>query len=61
MYIYEYMNYKGYPYQSAIAVADNEEEALDIIIKATDDNYGWELEGKHEYKKGIITWGDADC
>ncbi|APH21828.1 hypothetical protein [Clostridium botulinum] len=61
MYIYEYMTYEGHPYQSAIVVADNKEEALEIVLKEVDRDCKWVLEGEHELKKGLITYGDADC
>ncbi|WP_172953389.1 hypothetical protein [Clostridium sporogenes] len=55
------MSYEGHPYQSAIVVADNKEEALEIVTKEVDRHCKWVLEGEHEFKKGLITYGDADC
>jgi len=60
MLIYVFGNKIYCPIQEALAIADNEREALEIVNKET-KMIGWKLEDTFEIKKGFLFTGDADC
>lgn len=60
MLIYRFEHLKCCPVQEAVVIANNVEEALNIIVKET-KREGWRLGGKYEIKKGLLFFGEADC
>lgn len=61
MKIYLFMNYKICPTQQGVAIADNEEEALEMVSKTDGTNKWWKLDSEYDFKKGLLFHCDADC